>query len=298
MMDKKTILTYALIFAFSALLLMVLPMRGPVVWQPEVVISLSAMLYTLLVFLSCRLVGISRPEGIVSVAVFLALFLPRGQTFTDRNIEAVMELTSQCIVPFFISQYHRIREKDFRHIYVLMVLMGIFCSYTHDGITIPLCLGFLWMWFIHRDRFFSTACWPMVVGFVIGTSISIWQALTDGTSSAPADLRESISRTTLALQILWDTKIFMISILLTAYLSLYRWGRRILLGIFRRHTLLSCCATFSFCTLPFAPLGLDNAVTGVCFFCMYWSMLIGNALAEKFYYGRKAVAANEQTNNN
>ena len=43
-------------------------------------------------------------------------------------------------------------------------------------------------------------------------------------------------------------------------------------------TLLCCCAMLSFCVLPFAPLGIDNAVTGVCFFCMYWMLILMNGL--------------------
>ena len=65
---------------------------------------------------------------------------------------------------------------------------------------------------------------------------------------------------------------------LTSYLSISRRGRRLLVRKFHEHTLLCCCAMLSFCVLPFAPLGIDNAVTGVCFFCMYWMLILMNGL--------------------
>ncbi len=250
-------------------------------------IGLSALLFTLLVFLSCRLVGTGwRVEGVVCTALFLIFFSPGVSKFLSRDVNAVVELGSQCIVPFFISQYNAVSQKDFKRIYVLMLLMGIFCSYTHDGITIPLCAGFLWMSLVNRSRFFRTACWPMVTGFLIGTGLSVWNAYYKGTNGAPSDLEQTISLTTRALQTLWDTKIFLFSVGLTAYLSVSRWGRRLLLDNFRKYTLLACCAMFSYCTLPFAPLGLDNAVTGVCFFCMLWTLILVKSLAYKFYYDK------------
>lgn len=283
-MKMKIALVYTAIFVATVILLSVLPRTTIMVWQPEVMIPLSGLLYTLLVYLSCQLVDIHRPEGIILTALFLMIFLPEAKNFLTLDIEAVIELSSQCIVPFFIGQYNRASQKSFKYIYTLMLLMGIFCSYTHNGITIPLCAGFLWMSILHRDKFFRTACWPMVTGFLIGTAISIWQAVHEGRNDTPNHLQQSISQTAMALQTLWDTKIFLLSVGLTAYLSVSRWGRLILISNFRKHTLLSCCAMFSYCTLPFAPLGLENAVTGVCFFCMYWVLIIAKALAHKFYY--------------
>ncbi len=282
-MDKKNVFTYIAVFAVSALLFTLFPLKAQHTWQTFFIAALSALLYTLLVFLSCRLLGISRPEGTASTAVFMLLFLPSSESFMSRDTEALLSLCSQCIVPFFISQYQRVSKKNFRRIYMLMLLMGIFCSYTHNGITIPLCAGFLWLWYIHRKEFFRTACWPMVIGFVIGTSVSIAQAVTDGTSGTTANLQQSISQTTVALRILWDTKVFLMALALTTYLSISRWGRSILLECAKRHQLLASCLVFSFCTLPFAPLGLDNAVSGVCFFCMYWVLILAKPLAAKAF---------------
>ncbi len=286
----RRIITYIGVFVLMIFLLVFLPGIESFDAQTCAYMGLSALLFVLLVFLSCRLVGTGfRPEGIICTALFLLFFLPGVDKFFSRDIRALIELGSQCIVPFFISQYHNVSRKSFSRIYVLMLLMGIFCSYTHDGITIPLCAGFLWMSLLNRSRFFRTACWPMVIGFLIGTGLSIWNAHHQGTSATPSDLKETISQTTQALLTLWYTKIFLLSVGLTAYLSVSRWGRRILLSNFQQHTLLSCCAMFSYCTLPFAPLGLENAVTGVCFFCMLWTLLLVKALANKFYYVKSDV---------
>ena len=293
-MDRKKILTYIAIFVLSVLLLAILPGGTSAAWQPEVMIGVSALLYTLLVGLSCRLVGIRRPEGIGLTAIFLILFLPNSESFLSRDLDAVMELGSQCIVPFFISQYKNVSRKDFRRIYSLMLLMGIFCSYTHNGITIPLCAGFVWQGLLRRREFFHTACWPMVVGFVIGTSVSILQAVMNGTSDTPTDLHQSISQTTLALKTVWETKIFLISLGVTMYLTLSHRGRKLLLECVREQALLTSCVAFSLCTLPFAPLGLDNAMTGVCFFCMYWTLIICKTLFGKIYGPGAAAGGKEQ----
>lgn len=282
-MDRNRVLTYIVIFVLSVLLFMTIPLKAHITWQTFLIALLSALLYTLLVFLSCRLLGISHPEGTASAGVFMLFFLPNSESFMSRDTDALLSLCSQCIVPFFISQYQRVSKKDFKRVYILMLLMGIFCSYTHNGITIPLCTGFLWLWYTHRKKFFRTACWPMVVGFVIGTSVSIAQAVTEGTSGTTADLQKSISQTTMALRTLWDTKVFLIAVGLSVYLSISKWGRGILLECAKRHQLLASCLAFSFCTLPFAPLGLDNAVTGVCFFCMYWVLILAKPLAVRMF---------------
>ena len=100
----------------------------------------------------------------------------------------------------------------------------------------------------------------------------------------PTGLSQTISQTTLALQTLWDTKVFLLALGLTTWLAVNRWGRSLLLRVLRRHMLLSLCTLFSLCTLPFAPLGLDKAAEGVCFFCLIWTLLILRQLADKFYY--------------
>lgn len=282
-MEKKRALAYIIIFIVSSILLSVAPMEGQASGRPEVMIGVSAILYTLLVILSCRLVGIARPEGIGGAAIFLIFFLPNSESFLSRDMEAITELTSQCIVPFFISQYKHVSQKDFKRIYIFMLLMGIFCSYTHDGITIPLCAGFLWLWLLNRKDFFHTACWPMVIGFVIGTLVSILQAIYDNSDGTPTMLSPSLSQTTLALQTVWQTKIFLMALCLTLYLAASKPGRMMLLECARRQPLLTSCVAFSLCTLPFAPLGLDNAVTGVCFFCMYWTLILAKALTGNIY---------------
>ena len=286
-MKGKLVLTYIGIFGAMVLLLSLMPEVRLTAWDPQFIVPCTALLYTLLVYLSCRLVGTGGHVRDVSVtAIFILLFLPGASKFLSLDETALMELCSQCIVPFFIAQHSRTSQSSFRRVHVLMLLMGIFCSYTHDGITIPLCAGFIWLAFLRRSEFFRMGCWPMVIGFVIGTTLSIWQALHDGRSTPPTNLHQTISQTTQALQIIWDTKITMIAVLLTAYLSASRQGRRIIVECFHQQTLLMCCAMFALCTLPFAPLGIDNAVTGVCFFGMYWVLILLKALFSRYmpYY--------------
>ena len=286
----KILATYAGILIAMVCLLTVLPFQHAIMWQDRLLVFLSALLFTLLVWLSTQLIGTGQKvESVVFTALFILFFYPGITNFLSCDLEAVINLSSQCIVPFFIGQYNRVSQRHFRRAYVLMLLMGIFCSYTHDGITIPLCAGFLWISFLNRSRFFRTACWPMVIGFVIGTGLSIWKAHRTGISSLPSDLAGTISQTSTALQILWDAKVFLLSVGLTAWLSVSRWGRQMLLANFREHTLLACCAMFSYCTLPFAPLGLENAVAGVCFFCMFWVLILVKSLTDKFYYRRKQL---------
>ena len=45
---------------------------------------------------------------------------------------------------------------------------------------------------------------------------------------------------------------------------------------------------FALTTVPFAPLGIDNAVMGVCFFAMLWSMLLLLGL-ERQWEGRRLM---------
>lgn len=283
--DYKKILTYALVFASTLLLVWLLPHRHMVMWRLWAILISYASLFTLLVWLSCRLTCAGdRPEGIGLTALFLLLFLPRGAGPLTLDAGSVVYLASQCMVPFFIGQYVRIRRRDYGHIYALMLLMGIFCSYTHDGIAIPLCGGFLWMSWLTRSHFFQRACWPMVIGFCIGTGLCVWQAMSTGLFAPPSDLSQTFSRTSLALQTLWDTKIFVLALSLTMWLAVNRWGRRLLVRTLRRHLLLSLCTLFSLFTLPFAPLGLDKAEEGVCFFCLFWTLLLLRQLADKYYY--------------
>ena len=279
--------TYLAILGMVILILSLIPIRSDQAWEPAVIIPVTAVLFTLLIYLLCEIARTGdHPWWIFITAIFVLIFFPGASTFFLLDESSVIELSSQCIVPFFIGQYNRVSQREFRRWYMLMLLMGIFCSYTHDGVTIPLCAGFLWLAFLNRDNFFRSGCWPMVIGFLIGTSISVWQAYNAGVSEAPSDIEALTSRTTMAIQLLWDTKIFLFSIGLTGYLSVSLWGRRLLIQMIRDQSLLSWCTIFSFCALPFAPLGLENAVTGVCFFAMMWTLCLGHSLALKWNYSK------------
>ena len=135
----KLYLSYLAIFAVMLSALALFPKTGGYIWQAEIINPLSALLFTLLVYLTGRIAHSAQSvTGILCTALFILLFCPDSRHFFNRDETAVVELSSTCIVPFFISQYTRISNKNFKYGYFLMLLMGIFCSYTHDSITIPL----------------------------------------------------------------------------------------------------------------------------------------------------------------
>ena len=173
----KLRLTYLAVFLIILSVLAFLPKTGGYIWQPEIINPLSALLFTLLVYLTGHIARSAQSAtGILCTAMFVLLFCPDSHEFFNRDETAVMTLSSTCIVPFFISQYTRISNKNFKYGYFLMLLMGIFCSYTHDSITIPLCASFLTLSYLQRDRLFRLACWPMVIGFAIGTTLCLLQS--------------------------------------------------------------------------------------------------------------------------
>ena len=276
------IFTYAFIFVGVWIGLAVYPPIGGYIWEPWTINFCTTVLFTLFVFLSARLARTDQTAiGIIATAVFIIFFCPGEELFFDRNESALLELSSQCIVPFFIGQYNRTSQKNFHRWYLLMLLMGIFCSYTHNGITIPLCGAFVWLAFQRHERFFRQACWPMVVGVIIGTGLSIWKQRNNSLNMA-TDLEVISSVTSIALKTLWETKVFVASTFLTGYFLSARRGRKEILYISRRHYVLTLCCLFSLFTLPFAPLGIENAVTGVCFFSMFWLLFLSQHVAEKY----------------
>ncbi len=274
-------LIFLLIFLFVSLMLAVVPKSGVYVWDQRIIVPATAAMFTLLVWLVARFIGTDRtPLELIVTASFILLFAPGTSFIFSRDEQAILELGSQCIVPFFLTQYTRISRKNFRKAYVLMLLMGIFCSFTHDGITLPLCLAFLLMAWQRRSEFFRLACWPMVAGWLVGT---ILQFALHGQFP---DLRPGIevltSRTAMVMSRLWDTKIFMLALALTMWFTSTHWGRRELLFAFRRNRLIAYGLLFALSCVPFAPLGIENAVIGVCFFAMLWAMLLCKGL-ERHY---------------
>ncbi|MCR5821168.1 MAG: hypothetical protein K6F94_09535 [Bacteroidaceae bacterium] len=275
-------LTYLAIFLVVCLLLALSPVNGILVWDQYIIIPCTALLFTLLVWLVARFLSIGqRPLEIIVIALFLLLFSPNADIFFSRDEEALIELTSQCIIPFFLSQYIRIRSKDFRRVYAFMLLMGIFCSFTHDGLTLPLCAAFLLDAWQRRSEVIHRACWPMMAGWFIGTALLFIDM--DNTS---VSLSEIPSRTKQVLTLLWDAKIFIIALVMTAWLSTIHWGRQEMRHIWRRNRLIAHSLVFALCLVPFAPLGIENAVTGVCFFSMLWTMLLMRGL-ERQWQARK-----------
>lgn len=288
MKNKITlILCYGGIFAAMLLTLSLLHKPGGYIWQPELINPLCALLVTLLVFLVAHIARSNhRATSILGTAIFTLLFCPGSSKFFLRDEEAVLELFSICIVPFFISQYTRISTKDFKRGYFLMLLMGIFCSYTHDGITIPLCLSFLLLSYTQRQQFFRLACWPMVIGFALGTTLALLHSSHFQMTSI-SDLKNISLQTASGLSQLWDTKVFFFATWLTAYYTLSKSRRRRLLHIIRQQKLISYCLLFSVCTIPFAPLGMDYAIEGVCFFCMFWVLFLFQDLVRHLQYRRQ-----------
>ncbi len=290
--QNTRILSYVGIGVIMMLTLTWLPMPGGYTWVPWIINLATTLMFLLLVFLTARLAKTDKTGlGVLLTGAFLLLFCPGVEKFFLRDEQGLMELGSQCIVPFFIGQYTRIRRKDFHYWYFLMLLMGIFCSYTHNGVTIPLCAAFLWLSFRHLKGFFRMACWPMVIGFAIGTTLSILfsneSEIRLGMDELLPDTINQMSRTTLrVLRTLWDTKVFVIATILTGYLLYGPKGRKMLLRIARRHYALTVCAAFSLISMPLAPLGIDNAVHGVCFFCMFWLLFLVKYLAERYWEKR------------
>ncbi len=280
-------LAYIIVFLLMCMLLMLSPSGQGSVWDPRIIIPLSAGLFTLLAYLIARFLGTDgKFREILATAAFLIFFSPGSSIFFSQDEEALIELSSQCIVPFFLSQYIRIRSKDFRAVYALMLLMGIFCSFTHDGITLPLCLAFLLLAWQRRAEVMHRACWPMMAGWLIGTILQFvsrnhWPSLTP-------DIQGITSRTALILGLLWDTKVFVLGVVLTAWFTTTVWGRRELRRTWRRNRLVAYSLAFALTTVPFAPLGIDNAVMGVCFFAMLWSMLLLLGL-ERQWEGRRLM---------
>ena len=262
----KLRLTYLAVFLIILSVLAFLPKTGGYIWQPEIINPLSALLFTLLVYLTGHIARSTQSAaGVLCTA---------------------MTLSSTCIVPFFISQYTRISNKNFKYGYFLMLLMGIFCSYTHDSITIPLCASFLTLSYLQRDRLFRLACWPMVIGFAIGTTLCLLQS-TFWKQSSWSDLTALSSQTADGFTQLWETKVFMFATLLTIYFLSSRKKRKRLWRISREHKLLTYCLLYSFCAIPFAPLGIDSAISGVCFFCMFWALFLFQQLLVLFREHRR-----------
>ncbi len=114
----RIIPAYLFIFIIMGLTLALLPKQGGFIWQPEFIVTLSALLFTLLVYLVGHIAHTNKTTtGIIGTAVFILLFCPESYKFFYRDEIAIMELFSICIVPFFISQYNRISTKDFKYGY-------------------------------------------------------------------------------------------------------------------------------------------------------------------------------------
>ncbi|MCD8304637.1 MAG: hypothetical protein LUC86_07420 [Prevotellaceae bacterium] len=283
----RVVTIYGIIFLGVWLCLSLLPPHGGYVWDPWVINISTALLFTLLVALTARLLDTDHTlVGLISTALFLILFCPGSVRFFQRDESALVELCSQCMVPFFIRQYMTVSRRSFGKLYFLMLLMGVFCSYTHNSVTIPLCATFVWISFLRRRSFFRLACWPMVVGFVIGTALSIWKMRSVGTMNVH-NLQDVATRATVIIHTLWDTKVFVLGILLSAYMATQKGGRRLILHISHRQYVLSYCMLMSLIALPFAPLGIDNAVNGVCFFSMLWILSVLKYLV--FIYFNKRI---------
>ncbi len=285
MKNKTTLIqiaAYTLIFFGVWIGLAVFPPRGGYFWDPWFINFSTSLLFTLFVFLTARLARTDQTiVGIVATAIFIVLFCPGEKEFFSRDEGGLVALSSQCIVPFFISQYNRTSQKNFGRWYFLMLLMGIFCSYTHNGITVPLCGAFLWLAFQRHERFFRQACWPMVVGFVIGTALAVYQRWDDSVTMT-TDPTVMVSVTSIVLQTLWETKVFVLSIMFSIYIWMMKDGRKQFSYIVRRHYVIALCVFLSLITIPFAPLGITNAVTGVCFFSMFWLLYLSQYLAVKY----------------
>lgn len=293
----KMRLTYLGVFLTIFGVLTFIPKTGGYIWQAEIINPLTAVLFTLLIWLVGRVSETTQTAwGVVCTTIFVLLFCPDSRIFFNRDETAIVELISVSIVPFFMSQYNRISSKNFKYGYFLMLLMGVFCSYTHDSITIPLCASFLTLSYVQRRRLFRLACWPMVIGFVIGTALSIIHS--EYLRYFPwNDLNALSSQTASGLSQLWETKVVMFATLLTIYFLSSRRKRKTLWRISRQHQLITYCLLYSICAVPFAPLGLDSAIEGACFFCMFWVMFLFEEVVKEIKVRRQEIKAKKLKNN-
>ncbi len=287
---RNRIAVYSILFIGVCVCLSLYPPHGGYTWDPLLINVNTSLLFTLLVGLTARLTGTDQTFfGLLMTVFFLIFFCPGAERFFNRDEAALLELASQCMVPFFISQYMKISDRSFGRLYFLMLLMGVFCSYTHNSITIPLCAAFIWVSFGRRHQFFRRACWPMVVGFVIGTGLSVWNMLRN--QHVHLAIEDVSTTANVVFHTLWDTKVFLLALVLTAFLFTRKDGRQVLAQLRRRHYLLSVCLLTSLVSLPFAPLGMDNAVSGICFFSMLWTLYLCQYIISVYFVREEETPA-------
>ena len=75
---------------------------------------------------------------------------------------------------------------------------------------------------------------------------------------------------------------FVLALGLTLWLTTVSWGRAELWRLVKRQRLITYSLVFALSLVPFAPLGIDNAVTSVCFFSMLWALLIVQRLERRY----------------
>jgi len=127
------------------------------------------------------------------------------------------------------------------------------------------------------------------MGWLVGTILQF--AARGHVPDLTPDLVALTSRTTQVIGLLWDTKIFVLAAGLTFWLSTTHWGRALLRRTLRRQRLITYSFLFALSCVPFAPLGIDNAVTGVCVFGLLWSLLLCKEL-QRQYVGAARVRRN------
>lgn len=90
----KLRLTYLAVFLIILSVLAFLPKTGGYIWQPEIINPLSALLFTLLVYLTGHIARSAQSAtGILCTAMFVLLFCPDSHEFFNRDETAVMTLS-------------------------------------------------------------------------------------------------------------------------------------------------------------------------------------------------------------
>ena len=157
--------------------------------------------------------------------------------------------------------------------------------------------------------------WPFLLPGLAGLLIfygipfvgGIWYSVTDGkVQNAFVGLENYISvwnntmfqmglKNTMELSLICAPLLFLLSFVLAAgltfWLSTTHWGRALLRRTLRRQRLITYSFLFALSCVPFAPLGIDNAVTGVCVFGLLWSLLLCKEL-QRQYVGAARVRRN------
>ena len=98
----KLRLTYLAVFLIILSVLAFLPKTGGYIWQPEIINPLSALLFTLLVYLTGHIARSAQSAiGILCTAMFVLLFCPGRNSRHDSLVHLHRPILHFAIYPYF-----------------------------------------------------------------------------------------------------------------------------------------------------------------------------------------------------